>query len=391
MNQPCFVRAFFCLWLLLACSAHAESQPPLIVAISAEYGVQGSHAAQSIEKGIQLAIDEINRSGGVLGGRQLAIEKRDDRGLPARAIDNFKELIEKPEVVAVFCGRFSPVAIEVAPLANRFGLLLLDPWAAADSITRHPEPNFVFRLSLIDTWAIDAMLKHVRKKGMKRVSLFVPNNAWGRSSEAAFIASVKRHGGPLYQTHWYNWGDTEFSERIGAALHGGAEGIVLVANEAEGALFSQQMAANPPARRLPIVSHWGIAGGDFAAAVGPALNELDLTVVQTFSFDKVSADRRRAVDAGVRRLYGHGIEHLPAQVGFAHAYDLTYLLARAINRAGKADRAAIRAALETTGTHDGLVRRYNRPFSANNHEALDPNQIFMARFSRDGSLKPAKD
>ena len=75
------------------------------------------------------------------------------------------------------------------------------------------------------------------------------------------------------------------------------------------------------------------------------------------------------------------------QVGFAHAYDLTHLLAGAIRRAGGTGRAAIRDALENTEGHDGLVRRYRKPFGPNDHEGLDREQLFLARFDADGNLK----
>ena len=79
--------AAFCAILCAAIPALAQGERPLLIGLSAEYGMSGSQTAQSIEKGILLAIDEINTAGGVLG-RKLALEKRDDRGLPARALDN---------------------------------------------------------------------------------------------------------------------------------------------------------------------------------------------------------------------------------------------------------------------------------------------------------------
>jgi len=376
--------------LLLCCCALppavAQAERPLLIGISAEFGMQGSHAAQSIEKGILLAIDEINAAGGVLG-RKLALEKRDDRGVPARALDNLTDLAALPDLVALFCGRFSPVALELAPVANRLGLPLLDPWAAADGITQQAQPNYVFRLSLTDTWAMEALLAHALGRGLQNVSLFLPNTAWGRSSEAAALAYIKRHPKLHPTAHWYNWGDADFANLLAQARAEGAQAVIMVANEAEGAFIVKQMAALPADQRLPIIAHWGIAGGDFAAQTGAALHSVDLVAVQTFSFSGAGTAKAQAVAAGVKRLFGHEVTALRGQVGFAHAYDFTYLLAQAIRKAGSADRAAIRAALERLDTHAGLVRAYHRPFSATNHEALDSKQPFLARFDSDGNLK----
>jgi len=375
-NRPWLRIGFLIFWLIGIFTAlstlAAEPRKPIVIGLTAEFGVQGSHAAQSIEKGIALAIDEINAAGGLPDGRKLELATRDDRGVPARGVDNFVEFAANPDIVAVFCGRFSPVALEIFPHATQHRLLLLDPWAAADAITapRDNQPGYVFRLSMTDTWAIEAMLDHARKGGLKRFALLVPNTAWGRSSEAALLAYQKSHAGLSSTTYWYNWGETDFADRLDQASRNGAQALLMVANEAEGLPIVKQMAAQPPGRRLPVFAHWGILAGDFGLKARPHLDQLDFSVAHTFSFKDARQPKARQVEAGIRRLFAIDPSQLPAQVGFAHAYDLTHLLARAIVKAGSTDRAALRDALEQLGPYDGLVRRYDRPFTRERHEAL---------------------
>ncbi len=365
--------------------------PPIVIGISAEYGMKGSQAAQSIEKGVRLAAEEINAAGGLLGGRKVEILARDDRGVPARSLDHLREMIKNPDVVATFCGRFSPVALELAPVANQEQILLLDPWAAADGITQAAgKPNYVFRLSLTDTWAMEAMLQHALKRKLDRVAVFLPNTAWGRSSEAAAAAFVRKTHRLRYNPYWYNWGDTEFADKLAQARAEGAKALVVVANEAEGAIIARLTASLPPEHRLPIIFHWGITAGDFAAVVGPAIQDIDLLVVQTFSFAGARNARAGKVAQAYQKQFGAPVDSLLAQPGFAHAYDMTHLLAMAVAKAGSSDRAKIRDALEQLPAYDGLVRRYARPFTADRHEALDSSQVFMARYSGNGTLVPAK-
>lgn len=381
------------LWfgLVLSVGMSARAAPPesVVVGLTAEFGVRSSQTAQSIEKGILLAIDEINAAGGVLGGRQVRLETRDDRGVPARGIDNFNEFSDRPEVVGVFCGRFSPVAIEIAAIASRRKMLLFDPWAAADDITkrRGAAPNYVFRLSLTDSWALQAMLEHARERGISRVALFVPNTAWGRSSEAALLAYRRRHPGLQHEVFWYNWGDTDFTDRLVQAREKGAQAVLTVTNEFEGLPMISQMAALPAAQRLPVISHWGLLGGDFATVARAHLERVDFAVVHSFSFSDPQGAKARAVAARVKQRFGIDVEQLRAQLGFAHAYDLMHLLAKAINQAGSTDRAAIRHAMERLEAHEGLVRRYAQPFTPKRHEALDASFARMARFDRDGNLR----
>lgn len=385
------MASVLCLCLGLFVSFSAQTAPPLpvVIGLTAEFGVRGSQTAQSIEKGILLALDEINAAGGVLGGRELRLETRDDRGVPARGIDHFNDFSKRSEVAGVFCGRFSPVAIEIAAIAAQRKMLLLDPWAAADDITkqRSAAPNYVFRLSLTDSWALQAMLEHARERGISHVALFVPNTAWGRSSEAALLAYSRRRPGLHHDVFWYNWGDTDFSERLAQARERGAQAVLTVTNEFEGLPMISQMAAMPASQRLPIISHWGLLGGDFATAARAYLELVDFSVVHSFSFSDPQGAKGRAVAAGVKHRFGVDVTQLRAQLGFAHAYDLTHLLAKAISKAGTLDRAAIRAAMESLDAHDGLVRRYAKPFTAQRHEALDASFARMARFDKDGALR----
>lgn len=77
--------------------------------------------------------------------------------------------------------------------------------------------------------------------------------------------------------------------------------------------------------------------------------------------------------------------------GILLAYDLTHLLAMAINQAGKADRSAIRNALKPLGPYQGQVRHYKQPFTKLRHETLDQHQLFMARFDKFGNVLKIKE
>ena len=77
---------------------------------------------------------------------------------------------------------------------------------------------------------------------------------------------------------------------------------------------------------------------------------------------------------------------IPSVVGLAHAYDLLHLVARAINRAASTDVAAVRTALESLPPYEGVIRRYAPAFTATRHEALGPDEPFMARYTPDGRL-----
>lgn len=379
----------FCSGLFLGCFGAFAQPDPVRIALDAEFGNKTSTADDAIKLGLEVAIDEINRAGGVLGGRPLELLTRDNRGVPARAVDNLKELAAQPDLVALFTSKFSPVVLAQLEPAHRLKVPLLGSWSAADGIIDHEyKPSYSFRLSLRDGWVMPYLLDEARRRGFKKVGLLIPNGAWGRSNQVAAEAYAVRKPMPtIAKITVYDWSDTSLTDEYQGLLEAGAEAVIVVGNEPEVALLVKGMTALPRGRWRPILSHWGAAGGDLLKLTGPVLLETDLAVVQTFSFvDNNSPKARQVLAAALKRLGSESVASIPSPVGVAHAYDLMYLLKHAIEQAKSTDREKIRDALEHLASYDGLIRRYAPPFTPARHEALGPEQLFMAKWRSDGAL-----
>lgn len=383
----------------LACGA-ALAQPgrpaapagaPVLVGIDGEFGLANSTSAQAIELGARIALAEINRAGGVLGGRPLALVTRDHRSIPARGIRNLRELAAMPELVAVLGGRFSPVIIEQLPLLREAGLPFIAVWSSADMIVDNGSvPNYMFRVSLRDSLAMPFMLDRAAARGLDRVGLLMTNTSWGRSNLAAAERHAARVKTPrISDVAWYNWQETSLLERYLKLLGGGARAVVLVANDDEAAVLVRELAGLPKAKRLPVISHWGVTGGRFVESCGSALAEVDFSVIQTFSFFQAAPAPLARFMASAAQFDIRRLEDIVSPVGVAHAYDAVHLIALAIRTAGSTSRVAVRDALERLPAHQGLVRRYAPAFTPERHEALDSQQLLMARYRpRDGVLVP---
>ncbi len=371
------------------------TKPPILIGLDGEFSALGSTSAQAIERGIRVAMAEINEAGGLLGGRKLDLVTKDNRAAPARGVANVKAFAETPDLVAVFGGRFSPVVVETVKVAHPARLITLAAWSSADDIVENGlVPNHVFRVGLYDRIAMPAMIDLARKRGAKRVGLLLANSSWGRSN----LASAERHMADrpdmnIAATVWYNFGEMSLKEHYDRVLAAGAEAVLLVANDREGVILVKEMADMPPEKRLPVVGHWGVTGGDFAAKAGAdVLAKVNVSIIQSFSFFRADPQKTEKVLARTRAMFGVGkIEAIDSPVGFGHAYDLTHILARAIALAGSADRARVRAALEQVRNHDGLSRRYDRPFAPERHDAAEPRDVFFAKYRADGVLVPIPD
>ncbi|MGM0594130.1 MAG: ABC transporter substrate-binding protein [Pseudomonadota bacterium] len=379
------------LLLLFALPLYAGDKSPVLIGLDGEFGLRNSTSAQAIERGALIAMDEINRAGGVLGGRPLELVSLDNRSVPARGLVNLRKFAAMPGLVAVLGGRFSPVLLEQLPLIHELKLPMLAAWSAADGVTDHNHrPSYTFRLSLRDSYAMPVMIRHAEKLGATKLGLMVPNTGWGRSNAAAARAALGNQADRrLVDTLWYNWGEKDMLRYYNELRDRGAEAILLVSNDLEGAHLLRQMEELEPDETLPIIAHWGVTGGNFPALAGPMLHRLDFSVVQTFSLFRAEPLKREPVMAVAQRLFDiERIAQVESPVGFGHAYDLVHILARAIERAGSTERSAIRDALEQVRDYRGLTGDYPRPFSPERHDALRPEQVFMARYREDGVIVP---
>lgn len=386
-------RTLQCAGALLAAAelriAAAADRPSLLIGIDAEFELIRSTSAQAIHLGAQAAVSEINSAGGLLGGRPLQLVLRDNSSVPARGVENLRQFALMPNLVAVLGGRFSPVILEQLPLIAEHQIPFIAVWSSAEKIVRNDmRPNYVFRVSLHDGIAMPFMLEHLKKRGFARVGLLLSNTAWGRSNlDAAERYLRNARGLSIVASSWINWADTSLISKYLSVKTAGAQALVVVAND-ETAILVREMAALPPAQRVPLILHWGAAGGEFFEQAGAALREVDLHVLQTFSFFTADPALRERFMQSVAPLGVKRFEDIRSGVGAAHAYDAVHLLAQAIQKAGSADRARIRAALEQLPAWRGLVKSYRPAFTRANHEALSSRELLMARYRDDGVLVP---
>lgn len=143
--------------------------------------------------GWQLAVDEINAAGGVLG-RKLEVISRDDGGKPEDAVRTASELVGN-EKVALLAGTFlSNVGLAVADFANQNKVLFLAAEPLTDAIVWEKGSRYVFRLRP-STYMQAAMLaEEAAKLPAKRWATIAPNYEYGTSFVANFkkLLSAKR-------------------------------------------------------------------------------------------------------------------------------------------------------------------------------------------------------
>ena len=136
-------------------------------------------------KGWELAFEEINAAGGVLG-HPLEVVSRDDGGSPADAVRVAEELVSRDGVDFLFGTFLSNIGLAVANFANQRQVLFLAAEPLTDAITMAKGNKYTFRLRP-NTYMQTAMLVHEGAKlGKSRWAIVVPNYEYGQSAAANF-------------------------------------------------------------------------------------------------------------------------------------------------------------------------------------------------------------
>jgi branched-chain amino acid transport system substrate-binding protein len=361
--------------------------PALLVGLTAELQHPTSAAGQSIRAGILAAIADVNAAGGVFPGSKLQLIERDDRGLPARSLDNFRELAAMPAMTAVFAGESARLGNEMVKAAESLKTPILIPWAGAEPAWSSASPaKFVFRLAMTERDSLSLMLQDARRRGYKRIGFLLPSNVWGRL--VAREAMTKGNTGDslsLFEPQWYETGAATLIPAYRAMLERGADAVILIANDGDSSRLLRDLVAMPEIPRLPVYLHWTALGGKSSPVPPVDGSRLDLNVVHI----RLPDPRQTApvLERIARQLPESFSGKLPVPSAALQAYDLTRLLAVAIARTETGNRVEIRNALVTIGDYRGVLRHYRNPYVRNPAGALSASDFGLFRLRVDGAVE----
>jgi len=361
-------------------SGLAGAAEPIKIGLVTALSGQSALAGEAITRGMQLAIDELNAAGGVLGGRKFELVRRDDEANPAKGVVAARELIFREKVAVIFGGLDTPVSMAIVPLINQQKVPFMGPWAAGTGITQNgADPNFAFRVSAVDEIVDIGMLNYAQKNfNTAKPGLMLINNPWGQSNEKGLNAAMAAKGVTPAGIEKFEANDIDMVPQLTRLKGAGADTIFLVGNVGPSAQVVKSL--DRMGWKVPIVSHWGPAGGRFTELAGP--NGRDVHFVQTYSFFGKQSPVGERVIKGLMAKHPaiKGPGDITPAVGVANAYDAMHLTAKAIAAAGSTDGDAIRQGYYKIDRFEGLIKTYVKPFSPGVHDAVGPDDYVWAQF-----------
>ena len=292
-------------------------------------------------------------------------------------------------MAVLFGGLDTPVSMAIVPLANQMKFPFMGVWAAGTPITQNgAKENYVFRVSAVDEIVDEALVQYgIDKYAMKKPGMILINNPWGESNEVGFKAALDKRGIAYTGIERIESSDLDVVPQLSRLKEKGTDTLLMVANVAPSAQVVKSL--EKMNWDVPVVSHWGPAGGRFGELAGPTADRVHF--IQTFVFTDITSGKGGEVFSALQAKYPEiktTADVTPA-VGIANAYDAMHLTAMAIEKAGSTKGKDIRDGFYKIDSYEGLIKSFSQPFSKDQHDAIGPNDYVFTQFVGD-QISPVK-
>lgn len=305
----------------------------------------GSEASfgQSSHKGTQLAVDDINAAGGVLG-KKIELLTEDDQSQAGMSATVVRKLISSDGVVAMLGEVASSRSLEAAPICQENKIPMISPSSTNPRVTQ--VGDYIFRVCFLDSFQGGKVLATFGHDTLKAKTVAVLKDVKSDYSVGLanfFEQGYTAQGGKIVTEENYSGGDKDFSAQLTAIKAANPDAVFVPGYYTEVGLIALQ------ARQLGI--NVPLFGGDgwessVLVSIGGAALEGDYYSTH-YSPDDTSPVVQNFVKH-FQEKYGETPDSMAAL-----GYDSAMILADAIKRTGTTDAAKVRDAIAATKDFHG--------------------------------------
>ncbi|MBZ0217998.1 MAG: ABC transporter substrate-binding protein [Fimbriimonadaceae bacterium] len=176
--------------------------------------------------GWQMALEEINAAGGVMG-RQLEIISRDDGGTTGDAVRVAEELVTREKAEFIFGTFLSNIGLAVSDYANQNKVLFIAAEPLTDALTIEKGNRYTFRMRPNTHMQTAMLVQAAKDSGIKKWAIVVPNYAYGQSAAANFKRMIAEQipGAEIVAEQYPALGKIDAGATVAAIDQAGPTGI----------------------------------------------------------------------------------------------------------------------------------------------------------------------
>lgn len=328
--------------LSAACATAALAQQVVKIANIVELSGAGATAGTNFKNGVELAVKEINATGGILG-RKIQSTTYDTQSNPGVAKGLTQKAVDE-EVFAIFGPVFSG-SIMVSMAESRRAEVPNFTGGEAASITQQGNP-YVFRTSFGQSTSFPKLARYINGKA-KTLAVVYVNNDFGKGGRDAIVKLMEGSPTKVVADISTNQGQIDFSATVLAVKQSNADAVFVYTNEEESARALREFRKQGWTK--PIIGETTLTGQKVIELAGDAANGAVAHVGLT-----VDAPPTQAFGAKFQKEYNYVSDHNGIK-----GYTGVYVLKAAIEKAGKFDRVAVAQALKnvtfTAKQHPGVL------------------------------------
>ncbi len=301
-------------------------------------------------EGLEMAVAEINESGGVLG-RRIVLRREDDHESVDEGELVAQRLADDPGVVAVIGHLQSYVSVPASAIYDLSGLLMIAPTSTDPELTAHGYAR-VFRATFTDTEVGRQMAEYAARQGYERIAIYYIRSDYGRNLANAFEERANDLGLTIPVRQSYEPSDSGGVESFRTALRGWSDtslDAIFLAGEVPSAARAI-VAMRREGIAIPILGGDAMSSGELISVAGTAAE--GVVVATAFHAREPRAEVRRFT-AEFERRYGFAPD-----AGSALGYDVIRLLAEGARRAGTLRPDSVAAVLHSLRDWGGVTGQF---------------------------------
>lgn len=335
-----------------AMSLHGAGTVAADVKVGSAGGITGPIAELVVDilAGRDLAASHVNEQGGLLGGDTYRLVPGDAQCDPKAAVDAGAKLVNVEQVVAVIgpscSGATNGMAQSVTIPA---GVVMLSDTATAPGISELDDNDLVFRVAASDAYQGRSLAERAWEQGYRALAVTYANDDYNAGLAKVFETAFTELGGTVTASQMHEPDKASYRSELSTLAGAGGEGLALFAyygssgitilrNSLENGLFGKFLGAD------------GMMDGSVIEQIGADTLRGNILLSQPAS-DTEGASWKAFAEAFT------AAGHDPSAPFVAHGYDVAFLAALAIEKAGAADRSMIPAALREVANAPGTVIR----------------------------------
>ena len=223
--------------------------------------------------GVELAAEEVTKSGKLLGGKSVSLVTGDSTCVDATvATTAAKRLIEAEEVsgiVGTICSGAATAVINNVAVPNE--VVMISPTASSPALTTISDNGLFFRTAPSDARQSEVIAELLTERGVKSVAVTYTNNDFGKGASEAFRDSFTKLGGNVTIEAPHEDGKADYAAELGALSAAGGEALFVIGYADQGGKGIIQASLDTAAFDTYVLAA-SMIGDSLAEAFGKEIN-----------------------------------------------------------------------------------------------------------------------